>query len=95
MIKELFSLFQGIEDMTETVKDTVRDMERRIERSIKRLQKKLMIGLLEVTFIILGALLLIGGIIAFLARYIRLDLILIVTGLLLLYGAFLLRLSQK
>ena len=95
MIKELFSLFKGIGEMTETVKDTVKDMERRIERAIKRLQKRLMIGLLEITFLIFGIILLIGGIIVFLTRFVSLDIILVVTGLILLYSAFLIKLSQK
>ena len=99
MMKELISLIQGIGDMKDTVKEvvqeTMHDIERRVEKTYRRLQKKILLGLIEVTFVFLGILFLIFGFMLLLHKYIGLEVILLVSGALLLYTALLVRLSQK
>ena len=95
MIRQIISFLQGIGDVSESIKDSVRDMERRADRAVKRVQKRIMIIIFETGLILLGVLFLLAGIMLFLSRYPSMDIILISGGLLLLYSAFLLRLSHK
>ena len=67
---------------------TVREI---VDDAVHRAKRKVMMTALEMSFIILSAILLIAGAVAFFMRYFPPDGVLVATGALLLYGALMVR----
>ncbi|MFT4309287.1 MAG: hypothetical protein ACMXYL_02270 [Candidatus Woesearchaeota archaeon] len=95
MMQEINSFIKGVFEAAETVRQGIDDTQRKIEYTIKKFQKRLLIMIIEAMMFFIGGIILLIGILLYLSRFVSMDILLIITGSLLLYTAILIKLFRR